>query len=71
MDETAQIILATGIALGIILFALKGNLAVILARGERKASAAVDRSVLRERWLLVIVCGSALSGLFNLLARLM
>jgi hypothetical protein len=44
MDETAQIILATGVALGIILFALKGNLDVILARGERKARAAVDRS---------------------------
>jgi hypothetical protein len=71
MSETAQIILALGASLALVLAALQGNLAVILNRNRSlEKRTPQDRSLLRQRWLLAVVTVSALSGLLNLLSRL-
>lgn len=72
MSEVAQIILAVGVALGIVLFALQGNLSLVLGRSRLKAGIPPGSgSIRRERWLLAIVCVSAVSGFFNLLRSIL
>lgn len=68
MVEKAQVLLAGGFAIAIIVMAVKGNLALVVDRSETRGKArAVARPILRERWLVLVVGGSVLPGLFNLL----
>lgn len=72
MSETAQIILALGAALAVILFALNGPLATVLNRGSSQRLPVTQvRLTRREWWLLAVACVSAASGIIALLNRLL
>ena len=72
MSEIAQIILAVGAALAAVLYALNGPLATVLNRGAAQQPAKQHGAISRREWWLVAALGmSALSGLGNVLSRVL
>jgi hypothetical protein len=72
MSEIAQIILAVGSALALVLFAANGPLATVLNRGSDNRLPNVQGGLSRrEWWMVAIACSSAVSAFLTLLGRVL
>jgi hypothetical protein len=71
MNEAAQIILAVGASLAVILFALNGPLSTVLNRGNSPRRSVAQVTLSRREWcLLALAFLSAVPSVVGLLSRL-